>query len=68
VLIAALLGIALICVIIYICYRYANAAERLLGASGTSVVMRLSSFILMCIGVQIIATGIKAYLATISGS
>ena len=64
VLIAALAGVALVCVIIYICYRYANAVERLLGASGTSVVMRLSSFILMCIGVQIICTGVKDYLAT----
>lgn len=65
VLIASLVGIALICIIIYTCYRYASAAERLLGASGTSVVMRLSSFILMCIGVQIISTGIKDYLMTI---
>jgi multiple antibiotic resistance protein len=65
VLIASILGITLICIIIYICYRYASAAERLLGASGTSVVMRLSSFILMCIGVQIICTGVKDYLATV---
>jgi multiple antibiotic resistance protein len=36
----------------------------LLGASGTSVVMRLSSFILMCIGVQTICTGVKDYIAT----
>ncbi|HSY71799.1 MAG TPA: MarC family protein [Alloacidobacterium sp.] len=65
VLIASFVGIALVCIIIYICYRYANAAERLLGASGTSVVMRLSSFILLCIGVQIICTGIKDYLMAI---
>jgi len=65
VLIAALLGVAIVCFIVYICYRYSSAAERLLGTAGTSVVMRLSSFILMCIGVQIIASGIKAYLATI---
>lgn len=65
VLIASLVGIAVICIIIFICYRYANAAERLLGSSGTSVIMRLSSFILMCIGVQIIATGIKDYLMTV---
>lgn len=65
VLIAALVGVAVVCFIVYICYRYAAAAERLLGTAGTSVVMRLSSFILMCIGVQIVATGIKAYLATI---
>jgi multiple antibiotic resistance protein len=65
VLIASIVGIVVICIIIYICYRYASAAERLLGASGTSVVMRLSSFILMCIGVQIICTGVKDYLATV---
>jgi multiple antibiotic resistance protein len=65
VLIASLVGIALVCISIYICYRYANAAERLLGASGTMVVLRLSAFILLCIGVQIICTGVKDYLATI---
>jgi multiple antibiotic resistance protein len=64
-LIASLVGIALVCAIVYICYRYANKAERLLGASGTSVVMRLSSFILLCIGVQILSTGIKEYLKTL---
>jgi multiple antibiotic resistance protein len=62
VLIAAICGISLICVIIYVCYLYAKKAEQLLGRSGTSMVMRLSSFILLCIGVQIISTGFKAYL------
>jgi multiple antibiotic resistance protein len=65
VLIAAIGGITLICAIIYVCYIYARKAEQLLGRSGTSMVMRLSSFILLCIGVQIISTGIKAYLQTI---
>jgi multiple antibiotic resistance protein len=65
VLIASFVGIALICIIIYICYRYANAAERLLGASGTMVLLRLSAFILLCIGVQIICTGIEGYLTSI---
>ncbi|WP_158752354.1 MarC family protein [Acidobacterium sp. S8] len=65
VLIAAIAGSVIICLIIYICYRYANAAERLLGSTGTAVVMRLCSFILMCIGVQILCTGVKDYLATI---
>ncbi len=65
VLIAAICGIDVICVIIYVCYLYARKAEALLGRSGTSMVMRLSSFILLCIGVQIISTGIKAYLETV---
>jgi multiple antibiotic resistance protein len=62
VLIAAISGITIICLIIYFCYLYARKAEELLGRSGTSMVMRLSSFILLCIGVQIISTGVKAYL------
>jgi multiple antibiotic resistance protein len=65
VLIASFVGIAVVCIIIYICYRYANAAERLLGASGTMVVLRLSAFILLCIGVQIICTGVQGYLTAI---
>jgi multiple antibiotic resistance protein len=66
VLIAAITGVLSICLIIYLCYVYARKAEALLGRSGTSMVMRLSSFILLCIGVQIISTGIKAYVETLS--
>ncbi len=65
VLIAAISGITLIAAIIYLCYLYARKAEVLLGRSATSMVMRLSSFILLCIGVQIISTGLKAYLETL---
>src|SRR3984885_11012838 len=64
ILIASFTGVILICALVYGSYRYANAAERFLGASGTSVFMRLSSFILLCIGVQIMANGIRAYVAT----
>jgi multiple antibiotic resistance protein len=65
VLISALIGTILICIIIYICYRYASVAEKVLGATGTEVFMRLSSFILVCIGIQIICSGVRAYLATV---
>ncbi len=66
VLIAAFAGITLICLIIYLFYSYAGAAEQRLGPSGTSVLMRLFSFILLCIGVQILANGIKAFLAALA--
>src|SRR5271163_2977941 len=65
VLISALVGIILICIIIYICYRYAGLAEKALGDTGTEVFMRLSSFILVCIGIQIVCSGVRAYLATV---
>lgn len=65
VLIPGIAGVVVVCFFIYICYRYARKAERLLGKTGTIVVMRLSSFILVCIGIQIICTGVRSYLATI---
>jgi multiple antibiotic resistance protein len=64
-LISAILGVILVCATIYFCYSYARVAERALGKTGTEVVMRLSSFILLCIGVQIICSGVKAYLGSI---
>lgn len=65
VLIPGIVGVVITCASIYICYRYARKAERLLGKTGTIVVMRLSSFILVCIGIQIIATGVRSYLQSI---
>ena len=62
VLLASFIGVVLICVMVYIFYRYADAGERLLGPSATLVVMRLLSFIVLCIGVQIMANGIRTYL------
>jgi multiple antibiotic resistance protein len=54
---AAVLGVAAIAVSIYICYRFAETIVAVLGERGTDVVMRLSAFILLCIGIQIIWAG-----------
>lgn len=61
--IGALAGVAAIAVTIYIAYRFAEHFARLLGASGLEVVVRLSAFILMCIGIEIIWTGYRALIA-----
>ena len=55
-------GILIVAVSIYLCYRYAGWIVRTLGTTGTSVVVRLSAFILLCIGVQIAWNGIEALL------
>jgi len=65
VLISAVVGAALVSAIIYFCYLYARAAEKVLGTTGTEVLMRMSSFILLCIGVQIVCSGVRAYLDTV---
>ena len=55
-------GILIVAASVYVCYRYADVILRKLGATGTAVLMRLSAFILLCIGVQIMLTGISAFL------
>jgi multiple antibiotic resistance protein len=56
-------GILLVAISVYLCYRYAERILRKLGATGTSVVVRLTAFILLCIGVQICWNGIRGLIA-----
>jgi multiple antibiotic resistance protein len=60
--IAHALGILIVSVAVYLCYRYADRIVNRLGPTGTSVVVRLSAFILLCIGVQITWNGVRALL------
>jgi multiple antibiotic resistance protein len=52
-----LLAAIAIAVSIYFCFAYAERAEQILGHNGTEIAVRLSAFILFCIGVQIFWTG-----------
>jgi multiple antibiotic resistance protein len=60
--IAHAIGILIVAVSVYLCYRYAGSIVRKLGPTGTSVAVRLSAFILLCIGVQICWNGVHALL------
>ncbi len=60
-----LLGSLLIAVSIYLSYRFAERIGRTLGDSAMNVIIRLSSFILVCIGVQILWNGLSALLRTV---
>jgi multiple antibiotic resistance protein len=55
--IGAFLGVAAIALSIYVAYRFAGNLARVLGTTGLEVMVRLSAFILMCIGIQIIWNG-----------
>lgn len=59
---ASLLGVLLTSLSIYLCYRYARSLERFLGNVGATVLMRLSAFILLCIGIEIGWTGLSALI------
>lgn len=60
--VAHLTGILIITASIYLCYRYADRILAKLGPTGTGVLVRLSAFILLCIGVQICWNGIHALI------
>ena len=62
---AAFAGIIAICLTIYVCYRFAEPMARFLGKVGINVLVRLSAFILVCIGIQIAWSGISALAATL---
>ncbi len=63
--IGALLGSVLIAASIFLCYSFADQLAKVLGATGMSVIMRLTSFLLLCIGVQILWNGVSALLKSL---
>jgi multiple antibiotic resistance protein len=62
---AAIVGSALIAVSIFLCYGFADRLARVLGVTGMTVILRLTSFLLVCIGVQIVWNGVSAFLASV---
>ncbi|MDY7576970.1 MarC family protein [Herbaspirillum sp. RTI4] len=59
---SAALGAGLTVAIVYLCYRYSRHLITLMGRLGTMVVLRLSAFILLCIGIQIFWSGLSGLL------
>ena len=64
---AAVIGSALMALSIYICYGFADRLAAIIGESGMSIILRLSSFLLVCIGVQILWNGVSALLRSLPG-
>ncbi|WP_245429106.1 MarC family protein [Phyllobacterium phragmitis] len=64
--VAVIIGLLAICATVYLAYRYADELKRVLGKNGTSVLVRLSAFIVLCIGIQIIWFGIADLVQSLS--
>lgn len=60
-----LLALAACAAILYLAFRFAHQLLRPLGEAGTVVFLRLSAFILLCLGVQIIWDGVSELLASV---
>ena len=62
-----LMGALVIALSVYLSYRFAETLAQALGETAMNVVIRLSSFILLCIGVQILWNGISTLLHSLPG-
>jgi len=53
--------------VIWVTYSYADRLTQMMGRTGTRTVTRLSAFLLLCIGVQILITGFVDVLEPLLG-
>ena len=58
-------AVALLALLVYGLYRYSSRLARLMGATGTTIVVRLSAFLLFCIGIQVLWNGAAELLGTL---
>ena len=54
-----------IAALVWVCYAWSDRVIALLGARGARIVSRLTAFILLCVGIQIISTGLANLATTI---
>ena len=64
-LLAAAIGCAIVAATIYPCYAFADRLASAMGQTGMNVILRLSSFLLVCIGVQIFWNGAAKLLSSL---
>jgi len=62
---AAVIGSAFVAVTIYLCYAFADRLALAVGPTGTNVIVKLTSFLLVCIGVQIVWNGVSQLLRSL---
>ncbi|MCJ9713237.1 MarC family protein, partial [Bordetella hinzii] len=55
-------GVMVVSLTLYICLRFAAQILHRLGENGTAVFMRMSAFIMLCLGVQIFWDGARELL------
>jgi multiple antibiotic resistance protein len=55
-----------VAVTIYICYRWSAWVSQHIGLATTRIFMRISAFLLLCVGVQIIITGVLEVLREVA--
>jgi multiple antibiotic resistance protein len=60
-----LAAVALLVALVYVFYRNSGRLADLIGVTGTTIVVRLSAFLLFCIGIQVLWNGAAELLGTL---
>ena len=60
-----LAAVGLLALLVYAAYRNSARLASLMGATGTTIVVRLSAFLLFCIGIQVLWNGAAELLGTL---
>ena len=63
--IETLFATAILALLIYLFYRNSARIAQFIGATGTTIVVRLSAFLLFCIGIQVSWNGMAELLSTL---
>ena len=63
--ISATVATALIALLIYWLYKYSDRVWRAIGRTGTTIIVRLSAFLLFCIGIQVLWLGAQELLRSV---
>jgi multiple antibiotic resistance protein len=60
-----LAAVALLALLIYVAYRHSARLADFIGPTGTTIIVRLSAFLLFCIGIQVLWNGAAELLGTL---
>ncbi|HKA45719.1 MAG TPA: MarC family NAAT transporter [Burkholderiales bacterium] len=60
---ASVTSILITCVAIWLTYRSARVISKFMGSDAMEAVTRIMGFLLVCIGVQFIASGVRTFIA-----
>jgi multiple antibiotic resistance protein len=63
--VVAIVGCALLAASIFLCYGFADRLGRIVGPTGMTVILQLTAFLLLCIGVQILWNGASTLLTSL---
>jgi multiple antibiotic resistance protein len=62
---AATATTVVMCALVWVMSRYSDRISRAVGPTGTTIIVRLSAFILFCIGIQVLWSGVEELLRSV---